>query len=92
MDDDVRRELTKKYQRGIDQLISKYINQIDDEFDVIDVLNSEEEQTFLLEEISFIKSSKAPEKMPHSKLFLFNDIYKMLCQECNFDDLYLFLK
>ena len=85
--DDIRKAIGKKYQRGIDELITKYINQFDDELDVIDILKSEEEETFLIDEISFIKSTKATDKIVNSKIFIFNDVYKMLCTDCDFEDI-----
>lgn len=93
MDDEARRAIGKKYQRGVEDLISKYMCQEEDELDVIDILYSEEEQCIPMEEISFIKNTKRKEMQSSaSKLFLFNDIYRILCHDCDFEDIYQLLK
>lgn len=92
MDDEIRKAIGLKYQKGIDDLLVKYGHLEDDELHVIDILNSEEDQTFVVEEISFIKSSKKQELQKNYKMFLFSDVYKTLCSDCDFEDVYLLLK
>lgn len=90
--DEEREAIIEKYKRNVDNLIRKYQNYEEDSIDVIDVFNYCEQPTIYIDSISFIKSSRSSLQSNNSTLLFFEDVYRMLCTECVFEDIYRFLR
>lgn len=86
-----RKQIVKKYAQNLDKIIKKYENLEDDDLQTFNLFGSEEYPTFNVDSISFIKNTPHKSTISSSSLLLFQDIYKMLCSECSFEDIYLIL-
>lgn len=81
----------RKYKQSLDHLISKYGNVHENDSDIVDILYSEEEKTFIVDDISFIKCSRRKEQKLDSKVYLFSDVFKALCNDVDFDEIHQLL-
>lgn len=86
-----KKAIISKYRRNINKIIKKYENYEDDYLEVIDIFTYEDQPTFCIDSISFIKNSAQKPAVDNSPLILFHDIHKMLCTECDFEDIYRIL-
>lgn len=87
-----RKAIVDKYEKNIGKIIKKYEKYEDDYLEVMDILNFDEFPSFCIDSISFIKNNPQKSTIENSSLVLFQDIHKMLCTECSFEDIYWILK
>lgn len=81
-----------KYEKNIKDLISRYETHEEDSMDIVDVFDYAEEETLYLDSISFIKNNTEKTLTEGSKILIFQDIYKMLCTECDFEEIFRIFK
>lgn len=87
-----KKAIVAKYRKNIERIIEKYKDNEDDSLEVIDILGMDSEPTFCIDSISFIKNrSMKTTATENFSLILFQDIYRMLCSECDFEDIYRIL-